>query len=43
MKRVDWNVPEVDDQKAAEMFIDILEKKLSLIKQDVSDGKYKYY
>ncbi len=43
MKRVDWDVPEADDQKAAEILIDILEKKLSEIKQDVADGKYKYY
>ena len=43
MKRVDWDVPEADDQKAAEILIDILEKKLIQIKQDVADGKYKYY
>ena len=43
LKITDWNVPEADDQDAAETLIDILQKKLDEIKQDVKDGKYKNY
>ncbi|MGB5867465.1 MAG: hypothetical protein WBG69_06315 [Arcobacteraceae bacterium] len=43
MKITDWDVPESNDQQAAEMIIEILEKKLSVIKTDVQNGKYKYY
>ncbi|MCK5111475.1 MAG: STAS/SEC14 domain-containing protein [Arcobacteraceae bacterium] len=43
MKITDWDVPEADDQKAAEILVDILSKKLDDIKSDVKNGKYKYY
>ena len=43
MKITNWDVPEADDQKAAEMIVDILSKKLDDIKEDVKKGKYKYY
>jgi hypothetical protein len=43
MKITDWDVPEPDNQKAAELIIEILEKKLSKIKNDVINGKYEYY
>ena len=43
MKITNWDVPEADDQKAAEMIVDILSKKLDEIKDDVKNGKYKYY
>ena len=43
MKITDWDVPEPDDQEAAEILVDILSKKLSSIKKDVIDGKYKNY
>jgi len=43
LKITDWNVPEADDQDAAEILIDILQKKLDEIKQDVKEGKYKNY
>jgi len=43
LKITDWNVPEPDDQSASEILIEILEKKLQEIKQDVKDGKYKDY
>jgi hypothetical protein len=43
MKITDWDVPEADDQKAAEMILDILQNKLNEIKQDVKEGKYKFY
>jgi hypothetical protein len=43
MKITDWDVPEADDQKAAEMLVDILQEKLDEIKDDVKNGKYKNY
>ncbi len=43
MKITDWDVPESNDQQAAEMIVAILEKKLADIKTDVENGKYKYY
>ena len=43
MKITNWDVPEADDQKAAEIIVNILSKKLEEIKEDVKNGKYKYY
>ncbi len=43
LKRTDWNVPEADDQKASEILVNIMEEKLSKIKEDVKKGKYKEY
>ncbi len=43
MKITDWDVPEANDQEAAEILIDILSKKLDNIRADVKNGKYKYY
>jgi len=43
LQRVDWNVPEADDQNAAEILVDILEEKLENIKNDVNNGVYKNY
>ncbi|MEA3498249.1 MAG: STAS/SEC14 domain-containing protein [Campylobacterota bacterium] len=43
MKITAWDVPEVDEQKAAEMLIDMMSKKLFDIKMDVKKGKYSNY
>ena len=43
MKITNWDVPETDDQKAAEMIINILEQKVTKLKQDVKNGLYEYY
>lgn len=43
MKITDWDVPEADDQLAAELICDILQKKLDHIKEDVKKGEYKNY
>ena len=43
MKITDWDVPEANDQKAAEMIVEILQNKLDDIKQDVKDKKYENY
>ncbi len=43
MKITDWDVPEADDQKAAQMILAIFEEKLAAIKKDVVGGAYKYF
>jgi len=43
MKITDWDVPEADDIKAANMIVEILENKLDKIKVDIENGKYDYY
>lgn len=43
MKITDWDVPEADDQKAAELICEILQNKLDEIKNDVAKGEYKNY
>jgi len=43
LKITDWNVPEADDQNAAEILVSILEQKLSEIKEDVKNKKYETY
>lgn len=43
LKITDWNVPEADDQNAAEILISILEQKLSEIKEDVKNKKYETF
>jgi len=42
MKITDWDVPEVDDKKAAEMLLSIIEEKLAAIRSEISAGKYDY-
>jgi len=43
MKITDWDIPEADDQKAAQILVNILSNKLDKIKTDVKNGKYKNY
>lgn len=43
MKITDWNIPEADDNEAANIIIDILQEALDEIKKDVKDGKYDTY
>ncbi|HIP19588.1 MAG TPA: hypothetical protein EYG70_00520 [Sulfurimonas sp.] len=39
----DWDVPEADDQKVAEILLGVLQEKLDAIATDVADGKYTNY
>ena len=43
MKITDWDVPEADDNEAANMILNILQEVLDEIKVDVDAGKYDYY
>jgi len=43
MKITDWDVPEADDRKAAEVLLQILRQGLEKIEADVAAGKYDRY
>jgi len=43
MKITDWDVPEADDAKAADIILNIMDKKIQAIRKDVADGKYTNY
>ncbi len=43
LKITDWDVPEADDRKAAEVLTEILQEGLDKIKEDIKNGKYDNY
>ena len=43
MKFTDWDIPEVDDEKAAKILIKIIKESVSEIEQDIESGKYENY
>jgi len=43
IKITDWDIPEVDDRKVAEMLIGIIKNKVVKIGDDIEAGKYDYY
>lgn len=43
MKITDWDVPEADDTKAADIILNIMEKKIHQLRDDVKAGKYENY
>ena len=43
MKITDWDVPEADDNEAANIIVNILQEVLDEIKVDIAAGKYDYY
>jgi len=43
MKITDWDVPEANDNEAANIIVNILQEVLDEIKIDVAAGKYDYY
>jgi len=43
MKITDWDVPEADDRKAAELLLNIMREELEQIGRDVAAGKYDHY
>jgi len=43
MKITNWDIPETDDQEAAELLVNILQESLDKIKEDVKNGNYKNY
>ncbi len=43
MKITDWDVPEVDDTKAAKLLIEIIKEEVAKIEADIEAGKYENY
>lgn len=43
MKITDWDVPEADDNLAANILVQIMQEALDQIKEDVEAGKYDNY
>ena len=43
MKITDWDVPEADDQQAAEILLDMMQKKIDTIRADVKAGNFHNY
>jgi len=43
MKFEDWSVPEADDKKAANQILEVMQKELNELKEEVDSGKYDNY
>jgi hypothetical protein len=43
MKIFDWDIPENDDRKSAEMITEVMQEALDTIKADIASGKYDNY
>ncbi len=43
MKIFDWDIPENDDRKSAELIIQTMQEALDEVKQEIADGKYDNY
>ncbi|MEA3491353.1 MAG: hypothetical protein U9R27_05580 [Campylobacterota bacterium] len=43
MKVFDWDIPENDDRKSAELILSVMQKAMDRLTEDVTSGKYDYY
>ncbi len=43
MKIFDWDIPENDDKKSAQLIIDIMQKAMDGLKSEIDAGKYNNY
>ena len=43
MKIFDWDIPENDDRKSAELIIGVMQDAVDELKQEIADGKYDQY
>ncbi len=43
MKIFDWDIPENDDRKSAELIIDVMQKAMDGLKSEIKAGKYDTY
>ena len=39
MKVFDWDIPENDDPKSAELIIEVMQDAMDVLKQEIQDGK----
>ena len=43
MKIFDWDIPENDDKKSAQLIIDVMQKAMDGLKSEIEAGKYDNY
>ena len=43
MKIFDWDIPENDDRKSAELILEVMQKAMDGLKEEVQAGKYDQY
>ncbi len=43
LKHFDWDIPENDDRKSAELILSAMEDTMKDLKNDIESGKYDYY
>ena len=43
MKIFDWDIPENDDRKSAELIINVMQKAMDGLKKEIAAGKYDQY
>ena len=43
MKIFDWDIPENDDRKSAELIIAVMQKAMDDLKKEIEAGKYDQY
>jgi len=43
MKIFDWDIPENDDKKSAEMITHVMQEALDELKAEIAEGKYDTY
>jgi hypothetical protein len=43
MKIFDWDIPENDDKKSAQLIIDVMQKAMDGLKSEIKAGKYDNY
>ena len=43
MKIFDWDIPENDDRKSAELIIQVMQKAMDGLKEEIEAGKYNQY
>lgn len=43
MKIFDWDIPENDDHRSAQLIIEVMQEALDTLKEEIKDGKYDQY
>ena len=43
MKIFDWDIPENDDRRSAQLIIETMQESLNTLKAEIVDGKYDNY
>ena len=43
MKRFDWDIPENDDRRSAELILKVMQDALDDLNKEISSGKYDNY